>query len=462
MSDHIIVASGLCAHPDFSIFGRRSHERYVIIGLIAGGCRYLSVRKALEYIEKLGYTTNRFRVNTAFKELIEMGWIYEVEKGSYFKRIGKTNTMMASKYNVTEKLKDACLNSKYFYSSISAYYNHKPIRWEDDAIVIADNYENYWRYILPAGSGTDNFINSLAQLEANSVHFDRESAMNAFFAGDTDPKTYMPHYYKAQLGYYPLKTGRLQSNPHVYLGKALVPFITPFDDKDLKKGTIYCLDYRSQELCLLADKVGGRLKDDIELPGNIFNIIHSQLSLLLQDTIGSVKQPMYAMTYGSNGRAMAKELTAQGVPFDIALDIANDFHKEINILYPEIGQYQREITNQFVQSGSLTNVGGVTRYPECGDLTNSGRINRSFANRVALSHMIQGEGAQITRDIVTKSSGLGFSRLHIPIHDGFVFYSDKNIDLAVSEATQLMKDCSGIDIPVKMEWMRHGNKLEFN
>ena len=76
--------------------------------------------------------------------------------------------------------------------------------------------------------------------------------------------------------------------------------------------------------------------------------------------------------------------------------------------------------------------------------------------------MIQGEGAQITRDIVTKSSGLGFSRLHIPIHDGFVFYSDKNVDLAVSEATQLMKDCSGIDIPVKMEWMRHGNKLEFN
>ena len=224
-------------------------------------------------------------------------------------------------------------------------------------------------------------LTALPSLKQILFIFDRESAMNAFFAGDTDPKTYMPHYYKAQLGYYPLKTGRLQSNPHVYLGKALVPFITPFDDKDLKKGTIFSLDCRSQELCLLADKVGGRLKDDIELPGNIFNIIHRQLSPLLQDTIGSVKQPMYAMTYGSNGRAMAKELTAQGVPFDIALDIANDFHREINILYPEIGQYQREITNQFVQSGSLTNVGGVTRYPECGDLTNSGRINRSFCKQ---------------------------------------------------------------------------------
>ena len=46
----------LIGRSDFSVVGRRALERITIMGLLYdyGGYRYLSVRKALEYIEKLG------------------------------------------------------------------------------------------------------------------------------------------------------------------------------------------------------------------------------------------------------------------------------------------------------------------------------------------------------------------------------------------------------------------------
>ena len=134
MSNHIIVPSGLCAHSDYKLLGKRQHERFIIAGLIAGGYRFLSVRKALEYIEHLGHSTNQSKVHTAFAELIESGWIYEVEKGSYFKFIG--DKRVASSYRLTDKMKGICKSSTYFYNSISAYHNYKPIIWEKDAISI--------------------------------------------------------------------------------------------------------------------------------------------------------------------------------------------------------------------------------------------------------------------------------------------------------------------------------------
>jgi len=434
--------------------GKRCHERYVIAGLIAGGYRYLSRRKAIELIQMYGHQTSEHKVRTAIQELIDMGWIYEVEKGYYCDRI-------ASKYNVTDKFKHVCLNSRQFYSSISAYRNNKPIKWEKDAIISAPSYEQQWRSILPADQYTDEFISSLLELENHQVHFDRESAFNAYYNGITDPKNYMPHYYRAQLGYYPLKTGRLQSKPHVYLGKALVPFITPLHDKALKQGTLFSLDYRSQELRIVGNMTEGRLMDDLNQQDDIFGHIHSQLSPLLQDTISSVKQPIYAMTYGSTGRSMADELVKQGAPRDTALSLANDFINEFNGLYPEIKQLQKDSANTFVKEGKLTAPGGVTRHPDQGNLTKKGKVKKSYANRVALSHMVQGKGAKITRDVVTKSPRLGFSRLHIPIHDGFVFYTENNVDLAISEATQLMADCAEIDIPVKLEWKRDREMLHY-
>ncbi len=277
----------------------------------------------------------------------------------------------------------------------------------------------------------------------------------------TAPKGIMPSYNQVQLGYYPLKTGRLQSNPHVYLGKSLVPFITPANDKFVQRGTLFSLDFYSQELHILADKVGGNLKCDIELNTNIFEHIHAQLSPLLQDTLKSIKQPIYALTYGSNGSAMTDELISQEFPLDIARNITSDFQQEINELYPEIKLYQQLISDEFVKNGSITNSGGVVRCPEKEDLTKNGKVNRGFANRVGLSHIIQGEGAKIARDIVTQSENLNFSKLHIPIHDGFVFYTDKDVDVAVHEATEMMRECSGIDIPVKMEWSRSHNMLHY-
>ena len=92
-------------------------------------------------------------------------------------------------------------------------------------------------------------------------------------------------------------------------------------------------------------------------------------------------------------------------------------------------------------------------------------INKLYISRIPLSHTIQGAGATIARKIITKSPKLNFSRLFMPIHDGFIFYTVNDVDMAIREATKLMGKCArevvDIEMPLKLEWIRSKNMLSY-
>ena len=136
-------------------------------------------------------------------------------------------------------------------------------------------------------------------------------------------------------------------------------------------------------------------------------------------------------------------------------------------MYPEIKRFQRKIEQELQSKGHIKAPGGVVRVAGDDDgITTKNKVNKNYAHRTALSHYIQGGGATVTRHIVTESVNLKHCRLHIPIHDGFVFYTTGDIDLAVQEAELMMKECASkvagdINMPVKMEWKRDNNGLDY-
>jgi len=125
MSKVLLPEKLLIGRSDFYVLGKRASERITIMGLLYdyGGYRYLSVRKALEYIEKLGCTTTRSGVNKAFKELIKNDWLTVANLQHYHPAHGRGHP-----YRLTEKAKQVYLDSNQFYGSFSAYHNRKPLK----------------------------------------------------------------------------------------------------------------------------------------------------------------------------------------------------------------------------------------------------------------------------------------------------------------------------------------------
>ncbi len=418
------------------------------------------------------YTTSKYHIQLALDELVENGWIHLVDKGSYFRYLREDKTVrIASTWEMTDKFKSVCLQSDKFYKSLSSWRNRKAISFDINSITVnTSSYCCNWERILPESNETQSFIHSLAKLENNTVFFDRKTALEEYYRGNIQPKGAMPAYGKTALKYYPLKTGRLQSNPHAYLGKALVPFITPAEDKKLKYGTLFSLDFRSQELRLLSSFAGkGQLQRDVKYEDDLFNIIYYRLPQYLKDVMKNIKTHFYAITYGSNGQSLTEYLHDKtGAPMDIANSLAKSFFKEIDKMYPEINRFQRKIEQEFQSKGRITAPGGVDRVAkdDDGGITKKNKVNKNYAQRTALSHYIQGAGATVTRHIVTESINLKYCRLHIPIHDGFVFYTTGDVDLAVQEAELMMKECASkvagqTNMPIKIEWKRDKNGLHY-
>jgi len=470
--NHACIPSALFIHPDFHTTGKRSVEGSMILGLFAGGYQYLSVRKALSLVlEHTRHRTTYHQIRKTFEYLVNNGWIIPIDKGSYFRYLREDKTVrIASTWEMTDKFKSVCLQSDKFYKSLSSWRNRKAISFDINSITVnTSSYYCDWERILPESNDTITFISSLAKLENNTVFFDRKTALEEYYRGNIKPKGAMPAYGKTALKYYPLKTGRLQSDPHAYLGKALVPFITPAEDKKLKYGTLFSLDFSSQELRLLASFTGnGQLQRDVKYEDDLFDIIYYRLPQYLKDVMKNIKSHFYAITYGSNGQSLTKDLHEKtGAPINIANSLAQSFFREIDRMYPEIKRFQRKIEQELQSKGHIKAPGGVVRVAGDDDgITTKNKVNKNYAHRTALSHYIQGGGATVTRHIVTESVNLKHCRLHIPIHDGFVFYTTGDIDLAVQEAELMMKECASkvagdINMPVKMEWKRDNNGLDY-
>jgi len=458
----------LIGRSDFSLVGRRALERITIMGLLFGGCRYLSELDAIRRVNSSSYRTSTRQIRRAFGDLIDGGWLSVVEKGSYHKRVKGTDKMPATSYCLTEKAKQVYLNSNRFYGSLSAFRNRKPLKPQVKGKVKQIKFHDDWRQILPPTIETEEFITALAELESHPVYFDREAAGRSEYEGLIKPSRPMPDHGIKTISYRPLKSGRMQSVPHTYIGTQVTPFIVPADDIDLDKGTLISLDFKSQEFRIIGALVSkGPLFDDLNKYDDIFDHIQKIMPPYLQTMIPTIKQEIYALTYGSKGWSLADKLYENGAPRKVAIGIANDFYKFIYHIYPEVLELKQKCENQLKNTHVMTAIGGVSRYPEQdeGGITKAGDINKLYISRIPLSHTIQGAGATIARKIITKSPKLNFSRLFMPIHDGFIFYTVNDVDMAIREATKLMGKCArevvDIEMPLKLEWIRSKNMLSY-
>ena len=235
------------------------------MGLFYGGCRYLSEVDAIGRVNSSSYHTNTRQIRRAFDELIDGSWLSVVEKGSYHRRVQGTDKMPATSYCLTEKAKQVYLDSNRFYGSLSAYCNRKPLKPRVKGRIKQVKFLDDWKQILPPTIETDRFIIALAKLESHPVYFDREAAGRAEYEGLTKPSRPMPDHCIKTISYRPLKSGRMQSVPHTYIGPQRTPFIVPADDTDLDKGTLFSLDFKSQEFRIIGALVSkGPLFDELE------------------------------------------------------------------------------------------------------------------------------------------------------------------------------------------------------
>jgi hypothetical protein len=268
--------------------------------------------------------------------------------------------------------------------------------------------------------------------------------------------------------YRPLKTGRLQSVPHTYIGKELIHYFRPIDDPDLKHGYLFSLDFSQQELRLLAELSGDLLLVQLaQHNGDIFKQIMQRSNTSIQ-LHGCYKVAMYSFIYGSDGWAL-KEYLDKKHGFDPNhLAIARHFGDSLKSMFPGIGYYQSHLVDELCHYHQITAPGGVIRVAgsEEGELTRLGRVNIRWARKIALSHVVQGAGAWITRKVVTGSVNLKESYLLMPVHDGFVFYSQSdNPGRAIIEARKLLQTCANevaphIQMPIKCEWIKGASITE--
>ena len=321
-----------------------------------------------------------------------------------------------------------------------------------------------WLNFLPNNPETHSFIEGLLHLESNDLYFNRLKALQMKGAPQRlrQLKNIPNNRFRAH--YRPLRSGRLQSVPHMFIGKELVPFILPANDPYLSDGILFSLDYNSQELRILASMLSeaSPIRQWACNPNNKFAELLNIYKIDLSPDLW--KGFMYSFLYGSNGSALADQLSYDEVQnlgyyskWKAARAIVSDFKAKV----PEVTELRDHFTNVFFQDYAITAPGGFIRYvnPE-EDITKKETIKTNKARQIPLSHIIQGTGAYLARTIIAKSINMKYGRLHMPIHDGFVFYCKKNLfSEALQEAQNLLTSVARIivpqvEMPHKIEWIR--------
>jgi DNA-binding HxlR family transcriptional regulator len=328
-----------------------------------------------------------------------------------------------------------------------------------------DHYAD-WLEMLPKSKETDRFIDGLFQLESYELIFRRyEANQNPAMVKHLHQVRNLPSIPFQEI-YRPLRSGRLQGVPHPYIGKELVHYIRPVDDPHLSEGILFSLDFSSQELRILASLLpADSLVHQWALnPGNHFSELLAMYNIDMPPHLW--KGFMYSFLYGSQGWALADQMSHEEATkigefsrIAAARSIVNDFTKKV----PELVSLREHYSGLFIRDHAITAPGGVTRHVNSQrDLTTRGQVKKNSARSIPLSHIIQGTGAYIAREIIARAQQLKYSRLHIPIHDGFVFYCSRELfNEAIVETGKLMTDVANdiipnIEIPHKIEWSKGG------
>jgi len=444
----------------------------VVLGVLSAGVMSASVRQIQVWVASVAHKkVSRNCVHRELTRLIKEGYIDRVYCGSYQSR-------KASSYRLTRKYQVLFKQSGLYYHSLSDIFNRKGSFTNEDQTIqslptgqcsTADSYHDAWRGMLPESADTDQFIAALKGLEDNQLCFRRLDALREADSLNGLHTTYPLKQSEFNVAYRPIATGRLQSVPHTYIGKDLSQFLRPAEDPGLRKGFLFSLDYGQQELRLLAhfcqDSVLLQYAND---SGNMFNQMIGQFHM--HKSIKECgKQAIYSFIYGSDGWALKEALDKLHGFNPKHLEYARTFGKELRRLFPCIEYFQHDLESGLYQDGFITAPGGVVRIAnaEPDAITKKGAVSKKWVRRIALSHAIQGSGAWITRKVVAAAVNLKRSRLFMPVHDGFIFYSqsDKPRE-AVLEATRLMESCAKevapyVLFPVKLEWKvgRYANNI---
>ncbi|MEA3286974.1 MAG: DNA polymerase [Candidatus Marinimicrobia bacterium] len=387
---------------------------------------------------------------------------------------GHRITRRAHHYTFTPKGFTLIRESAYTYWTFYDYQRKRKTRRVSDLIRSGDyhipEHAHYadWIQMLPQSSETDLFIRGLIKLESQTLLFHRYKALqHPSMIGRLYQLRNIPNK-PFNVKYRPLRSGRLQSVPHTFLGKHLVPFIRPAEDPHLTDGILFSLDYSSQELRILASMLptSSLINQWAQNPENHFSELLESYGISIPKHLW--KGFMYSFLYGSQGKALADMLSHQEalkMGFNSCQTAARALVSEFTTKVPEIVQLRAEFSEVFVKEHAITAPGGVTRVPDVTeDLTKRGTVKKHRARTIPLSHVIQGTGAYIARTIVAKSAKLKYCRLYMPIHDGFVFYCHGNVyQEAYAEASKLMNEAAeqiipNIEIPHKTEWIVSNNR----
>ena len=463
----VVLAGGPCRRG----LGDGRFVAAVVLGVVARGGFFASVRKVQQWVARLVHKqVSRNCVHRTLKRLTDEGYIERVYRGSHQSR-------KASIYRLTTKYQLLFKQSKQFYYSLSDIRDRKnSFTTEGQRIKHSlkehnsqiENYHQSWQNMLPKSNETDEFIAAVNELESSQISFQRLDAIRKADSISSLHQTFPLKPGNMQIVYRPLATGRIQSVPHTYIGKDLSPFLRPAEDPDLEKGLLFSLDYSQQELRLLAyycrDPLMLQYANDTK---NMFNQMIGQFQMH-QSIKKCSKQAIYSFIYGSDGWAIKKALDKEYGFDPNHLNHARMFGKELRLSFPSIEYFQYSLEQKLLKDGNIVAPGGVRRIAELETdaLTNKGTVSKRWAHRTALSHTIQGAGAWITRKVVTAATQLNESRLFMPVHDGFIFYSQSSKPKkAVLEARTLMENYANevapyVLFPVKQEWTIGRNSRE--
>lgn len=462
MRTHVYTA--ICEHIDGLTANRQEKNALFLIfsELLQGnelGIEYL-VRQYGTYARD---TLGRHKMNDLLLMLREQGLIEVDIWGNRFERRAHHYRLTAKAYSLIQQSSTAYWTYADYLRRRNAQQIWDPVHqassWEP-----AGSYLDLWFQMLPNTPESNDFLAGLLDLESRDLVFRRLEAtreqiavLDRFIQLRNIPNMEFKPRYR------PLSSGRLQSVPHLFLGKELVPYIRPASDPFLEHGFLFSLDYSKEELRILASMLDSSspFRQWADDPNNGFEDLLNIYGINIPPKLW--KGFMYSFLYGSEGYALGKDLgydeaIAMGYysNYDAGRQIVREFKQKV----PEVDELRNHFSEVFTSEHAITAPGGVVRPVDPHkDLTKRGTIKKNRARQIPLSHIIQGTGAYMARTLIARARHLKHAQLHIPIHDGFVFYCSKgSFHEAYREAEELLNSVARdivpqVEIPHKREWM---------
>lgn len=153
----------------------------------------------------------------------------------------------------------------------------------------------------------------------------------------------------------------------------------------------------------------------------------------------------FATLYGQGPRALSKQL---GVEYAIAKSYIDEYFAQ----FPKVREWMNKTLDFGYKNGFVETIWGRRRYiPE---LSSANKMMKSFGERAAINHPIQGTNADmIKRAMVEIDKELdGECIMILQVHDELLFEcSEKDIEKVAKVVKQKMEDALKLSVPVKVD-----------